>query len=59
MARFNLNLITDHLPRIGRRRPATMTAPRTSSTKDNPPQDYWAIDCSINPWRKGCKDFDV
>ena len=59
MARFSLNLITEHLPRIGRRRTAPVADDRASAPVNNPPQDYWAVDCAINPWRKGCKDFDV
>ena len=59
MARFNLNLITDHLPRIGRRRTAPVANPGTSTPVSKPPLDYWAVDCAVNPWRKGCKDFDV
>ena len=59
MARFSLNLITEHLPRIGRRHTAPVADPRASAPVNNPPQDYWAVDCAINPWRKGCKDFDV
>jgi hypothetical protein len=59
MARFNLSLITDHLPRIGRRRTAPVADPRTSAPVNQPPLDYWAMDCATHPWRKGCKDFDV
>ena len=36
--------------------PWPILAPVRRSTS---PLDYWAVDCAVNPWRKGCKDFDV
>ena len=57
MARFGLKIITDHLPRIGRKRQFVLTND-TTETQNSPKTDYWAMDCAANPWRKGCRTYD-
>ncbi len=57
MARFGLKLITDHLPRIGRKRPVVVPGERMES-QSSTKRDYWAMDCAANPWRKGCRTYD-
>lgn len=57
MARFGLKLITDHLPRIGRKRPGVVPG-ETMESQHSPKKDYWAMDCAANPWRKGCRTYD-
>jgi hypothetical protein len=50
-------MITDHLPRIGRKRPVVLPSDATE-TQNIPKPDYWAMDCAANPWRKGCRTYD-
>ena len=57
MARFGLKMITDHLPRIGRKRTVVLPSDATE-TQNIPKPDYWAMDCAANPWRKGCRTYD-
>ena len=58
MARFGLNLITEHLPRMVRRRPMPTVAPFPNPEEDDR-SGYWARDCALHPWRKGCRTYDV
>ena len=56
--RFGLKLFTDHLPRIIRPQPPARID-NTQMTESPSPSDYWAMDCATNPWRKGCRTYDV
>ena len=58
MARFGLQLITEHLPRIGRRNPPASIS-SIPAPADNSRPNYWMEDCALHPWRKGCRTYDV
>ena len=58
MARFGLKLLTEHLPRVMRRRPMPTITPSPETEEDSKP-NYWMQDCALHPWRKGCRTYDV
>ncbi len=54
MARFELKMIIDHLPRIERKRTEVVPS-ETTESQSSSKTDYWAIDCAANPSRNGCR----